>query len=71
MYLRLEAQRNDGGCVNDRPSHFCRMKSDIPDWSLDDTASVSDQIVLNRDRLESFLEQRVRPPSRWRRLFGA
>ena len=36
-----------GGCVDDRPSHFCRMKSDIPDWSLDDTASVSDQIVLN------------------------
>ncbi len=48
-----------------------RMKSDIPDWILDDTASVSDQIVLNRDRLESFLEQRVSPPSRWRRLFGA
>ena len=46
-----------------------RMKGDIPDWILDDTASVSDQIVLKRDQLESFLEQRVRRPSRWLRLF--
>ncbi len=68
MYLRLEAQRNDGGCVNDRPSHFCRMKSDIPDWILDDTASVSDQIVLKRDHLEAFLERRVRRTSFFRRL---
>ena len=42
-----------------------RMKSDIPDWILDDTASVSDQIVLKRDQLESFLDRRVKRPSRW------
>ena len=47
-----------------------RMKSDIPDWILDDTASVSDQIVLKRDRLETFLERRVRRPRRWMGLFG-
>lgn len=46
-----------------------RMKSDIPDWILEDTASVSDQIVLKRDRLESFLEKRVKRPSRWFSLF--
>ncbi len=42
-------------------------KADIPDWILDDTASVSDQIVLKRDVLEQFLSRRVRPP---RRFFG-
>ena len=36
-----------------------RTKSDIPDWILDDTASVSDQIALKRDLLEDFLERRV------------
>ncbi|MCY3764445.1 MAG: hypothetical protein OXH06_03335, partial [Gemmatimonadetes bacterium] len=46
-----------------------RMKSDIPDWILDDTASVADQIVLKRDRLESFLNRRVKRPSRWFSLF--
>ncbi len=46
-----------------------RMKSDIPDWILDDTASVADQIVLKRDRLESFLNRRVRRSSRWLKLF--
>ena len=45
-----------------------RMKSDIPDWILDDTASVADQIVLKRDRLESFLNQRVKRPNRWLRF---
>ena len=70
MYSRVEASGNDGGCVNDRLSHSGRMKSDIPDWILDDTASVSDQIVLKRDRLETFLERRVRRPRRWMGLFG-
>ena len=42
-----------------------RTKSDIPDWILDDTASVSDQIALKRDLLEDFLERRVRPPRRF------
>ncbi|MCE2437889.1 MAG: hypothetical protein J4F39_00525 [Candidatus Latescibacteria bacterium] len=44
------------------------MKSDIPDWILDDTASVADQIVLKRDRLESFLNRRVKRPNRWLRF---
>ncbi len=56
--------------MKDRLSHSGRMKSDIPDWILDDTASVSDQIVLKRDRLETFLERRVRRPRRWLGLFG-
>ena len=47
-----------------------RMKGDIPDWILDDTASVSDQIVLRRDRLEAFLEKPIRGPSLFRRLLG-
>ena len=47
-----------------------RMKSDIPDWILEDTASVADQIVLKRDRLESFLNRRVKRPSRWLSLLG-
>ena len=42
-----------------------QTKADIPDWILDDTASVSDQIVLKRDVLEQFLARRVRPPRRW------
>ncbi len=43
-----------------------RTRSDIPDWILDDTASVSDhQIALKRDLLEDFLERRVRPPRRF------
>lgn len=42
-----------------------RTKADIPDWILDDTASVSDQIVLKRDVLEQFLDHKVRPPRRW------
>lgn len=42
-----------------------RTRSDIPDWILDDTASVSDQIALKRDLLEDFLERRVRSPRRF------
>ena len=42
-----------------------RTKSDIPDWILDDTASVSDQIALKRDLLEEFLDRRVRSPRRF------
>ena len=42
-----------------------RTKNDIPDWILDDTASVSDQIALKRDLLEEFLDRRVRPPRRF------
>ena len=43
-----------------------RTKSEIPDWILDDTASVSDQIAMKRDVLEDFLGKSVRP----RRFFG-
>lgn len=42
-----------------------QTQREIPDWILDDTASVSDQIVLKRDVLEHFLGRRVRPPRRW------
>ena len=41
-----------------------RTKSDIPDWILDDTASVSDQIALKRELLEEFLGRFVRSPRR-------
>ena len=43
-----------------------QTQREIPDWILDDTASVSDQIVLKQDVLEHFLGRRVRRPSRWR-----
>ncbi len=46
-----------------------RTRADIPDWILDDTASVSDQIVLKREVLEEFLGKRVRPPRRWLSFF--
>ena len=42
-----------------------RTKADIPDWILEDTASVLDQVVLKRDVLEDFLGRRVRPPRLW------
>ena len=42
-----------------------RTRSDIPDWILDDTASVSDQIALKRKLLEEFLGRSVRPPRRF------
>ena len=45
-----------------------QTRNDIPDWILDDTASVSDQIVLNRDVLEQFLARQVRPARRWLNL---
>lgn len=44
-----------------------RMREDIPDWILDDTASVSDQIVMNRDLLQEFLGHSV---GRRRRFLG-
>ncbi len=47
------------------PMNAQRTKADIPDWILDDTASVSDQIVLKRDVLEQFLARRVRPRRFW------
>lgn len=47
------------------PLEFSRVRSDIPDWILDDTASSLGQIVLRRDLLEEFLGRQVRGPRRW------
>ena len=41
------------------------LREDIPNWVIDDAASVSDQIVLDHDELEEFLKSPVRKPSRW------
>ena len=46
-----------------------RTRDDIPDWILDDTASVAGQIAMNQDLLEDFLGDRVRPPRRFLGLF--
>lgn len=42
-----------------------QTQREIPDWILDDTASVSNQIVLKQEVLEHFLGKRVRPRRRW------
>ena len=42
-----------------------RIRDDIPDWILDDTASVSDQIAMKRDLLEDFIGHRVGRPRRF------
>ena len=47
------------------PIEFARTRADIPDWLLDDTATTSGQIALNRQLTEEFLGRRVRPPRRW------
>lgn len=44
---------------------FTRTRADIPDWLLDDTASSSGQITLNRKLTEDFLRRRIRAPRRW------
>ena len=44
---------------------FTRMRADIPDWLLDDTASSSGQIALDRKLTEDFLRRRIRTPRRW------
>ena len=44
---------------------FTRTRADIPDWLLDDTASSSGQIALDRKLTEDFLRRRVRTPRRW------
>ena len=44
---------------------FSRVMADIPDWIVDDTASVSGHIALKRGELENFLNRRIRPPRRW------
>ena len=42
-----------------------RTRSDIPDWILEDTASVSDQIAMKRKLLEDFLGKPLKIPRRW------
>jgi len=44
------------------------LREDIPNWVIDDAASVSDQIVLDHEELEQFLRSPVSRPNRW--LFG-
>ncbi len=44
-----------------------RTREDIPDWILEDTASVSGQLAMKRDLLEEFLTRRVR---RTRKFLG-
>ena len=44
-----------------------RMRGEIPDWILDDTASVGGQIGLKRDEVEAFLGGKLRG---WRWPFG-
>ena len=48
------------------PIEFSRTRADIPDWLLDDTASASGQVALNRKLTEDFLGIPVRRPRRWR-----
>ena len=52
------------------PLEFSRVRSDIPDWILDDTASSLGQIVLRRDLLEEFLGRQVRGHGRWLGILG-
>jgi hypothetical protein len=47
------------------PLEFSRVRSDIPDWILDDTASSLGQIVMRRDLLEEFLGRRITRSRRW------
>ena len=46
---------------------FRRTREDIPEWILEDTASVSGQIAMKQDLLEEFLNRRIRRP---RKFFG-
>ena len=41
------------------------LREDIPNWVIDDAASVSDQIVLDHQELEEFLKSPVSKPTRW------
>ena len=47
------------------PITASRTRNDIPDWILEDTASVSDQIAMKSRLLEDFLGRPVRRPRRW------
>ncbi len=51
--------------VGIEPMSANRVKADIPDWILDDTASVSNQIVMDKETLEDFLGESL-PGRGWR-----
>lgn len=44
---------------------FSRMREDIPDWLIDDTASGAGRITLDKKRTEDFLGRAVRKRRRW------
>ena len=46
-----------------------RLISEIPDWIVNDTASIGGQIVLRKGLVEELLEESVKRPFRWN-LFG-
>ena len=46
-----------------------QLKSEIPDWVIDDTASAAGQIVLDRNLTEEFLNENVHTPRRWWTMF--
>ena len=51
--------------VGVQPMASSQIKNDIPDWILEDTASVNDQIAMNRYELEKFLDRPVKSPRRF------
>ena len=55
----------DQAVIGVEPMTSRATRADIPDWLLDDTASVSDQIVLKRGVVEQFLGRRIRSPRTW------
>ncbi len=52
------------------PMTASRTRNDIPDWILEETASVSDQIAMKRDLLEDFLNRPVKSPRKWLPFFS-
>ena len=55
----------DSVAVSVSPTRLLAAKADIPDWIMDDTGSVAGQIVLKREPLEAFLNEKIRRPRRW------
>ena len=43
-----------------------RIRDEIPNWILNRPASISGQIVLKKETLDSFLGQTTRSPRRFR-----
>ena len=55
----------DNLLISVSPIEFTRTRADIPDWLLDDAASASGQIALNRKFTQDFLDRPVQRPHRW------